>query len=391
MNDFTFQNTTKVYFGRCALDHLAKETKALGTKALLVYGGGSVKRTGTYDKVAGPLHEAGIQTFDLGGVEPNPRHTTVNRGAAICRKEGVEVVIAIGGGSSIDCAKGVAALALTEGTDDVWDLVEGKVAYPKALPIIAVVTLAATGSEMDAGAVISNIETGEKRGIGGPCVRPRVAFENPELTFTVPAYQTAAGSFDIMCHVFDTRYFTLQDQMEMLHGMQEELLRTVVKFAPIAIAEPDNYEARANLMWASSWALNSFLTSGVRMQTVLHAIEHELSAQYDITHGHGLAILAPRWMEYVLSDETAPVFARFGTHVMGVEEAGDDMATAKAAIDALATFCFETLGLSSHLADLGIDDSKFALMAQAATHGDVIHGMTDLDAADVEAIYRMCL
>ena len=144
MNDFTFQNTTKVHFGRGALEHLADEVKALGTKALLVYGGGSVKRTGTYDKVAGPLHEAGVQTFDLGGVEPNPRHTTVNRGAAICREEGVEVVIAVGGGSSIDCAKGVAALALTEGTDDVWDLVEGKVAYPKALPIIAVVTLAAT-------------------------------------------------------------------------------------------------------------------------------------------------------------------------------------------------------------------------------------------------------
>lgn len=395
MNDFSFQNTTKVLFGRDQLKNFAPEVAAAGRRTLLVYGGGSVKRCGIYDQVAGALHDAGVETFDLGGVEPNPRHTTVNRGAAIVRENGIDSVLAIGGGSAIDCAKGIAALALAE-TDDIWDIVEKRAQIGRTIPVFTVVTIAATGSEMDASAVISNMDTHIKSGFYSRAVRPRVTLENPEYTFTVPRYQTACGSIDIMSHVMDVSYFSAEDRMDMLRRVQEEIMATVYRYAPVAYAEPDNYEARANLMWASSWALNSFTTCGIRQNTVAHAMEHELSAQYDITHGHGLAILIPHWMEYMLRADgatVAPIFARFGERVLGLDPAADAATGAYAAIEALRVFFFETLGLKSRLSDLGIDDSKFALMAAAAcdAKGGKLHGLTDLYPSDVEAIYRAAL
>ncbi len=395
MNDFTFQNTTKVLFGRHQLDAFVAEVAAAGERALLVYGGGSVKRTGVYDQVAGALHAAGVQTFDLAGVEPNPRHTTVNRGAAIVRENGIDSVLAIGGGSAIDCAKGVSAL-VPAATDDVWDIVEKRVEVGDTLPVFAVVTIAATGSEMDASAVISNMDKNVKSGFYSRGVRPRAALENPEYTFTVPRYQTACGSVDIMSHVMDVSYFSAEDRMDMLRRVQEDVMATVYKYAPVAFEEPENYEARANLMWAASWALNSFTTCGIRQHTVAHAMEHELSAHYDITHGHGLAILIPHWMEHMLAQDeavVAPVFARFGERVLGLAPSGDASADARAAIAALREFFFTTLGLASRLSELGIDDEKFALMAAAAcdAKGGRLHGLTDLTAADVEAIYRAAL
>ncbi len=395
MNDFTFQNTTKVLFGRGQLAHLGEELDAAGAKrVLMVYGGGSVKRTGTYDLVHGLLDKAGISTFELSGVEPNPRHTTVNRGVEIARGNGVDAVLAVGGGSVIDCAKAVSA-TVPSGTDDVWDLVEGRIPYPEALPVFVVLTMAGTGSEMTRSAVISNLETREKRSIAGPQIRPAVVFENPELTFTVGAYQTACGSVDIMSHIFDVSYFSADGKMDMIRRVQEEVLRTVVRFAPVAIASPDDYDARANLMWASSWALNSFMTCGIRQNTVCHAIEHELSAHYDITHGLGLAIITPRWMRHVLAknpEVTAPAFARFGTRVLDVPAAEDDRIAAGRAIDALERLFFETLGLERSLSALGIDDSRFAQMAaHACRERGSLHGITDLAPRDVEEILRACL
>lgn len=395
MNDFTFQNTTKVLFGRHQLQAFAAEVASAGPRTLLVYGGGSVKRTGVYDQVSKALHDAGVETFDLGGVEPNPRHTTVNRGAAIVRENAIHSVLAIGGGSAIDCAKGVSALVPAP-TDDIWDIVEKRTQIGDTLPVFAVVTIAATGSEMDASAVISNMDKKVKSGFYSRGVRPRAALENPEYTFTVPRYQTACGSIDIMSHVLDVSYFSAEDRMDMLRRVQEELMSTVYKFAPIAFEEPENYDARANLMWAASWALNSFTTCGIRQHTVAHAMEHELSAHYDITHGHGLAILIPHWMEYMLGQDeatVAPVFARFGERVLKVAPTGNTAKDARGAIAALRTFFFETLELASRLSELGIDDSKLALMADAAcsAKGGRLHGLTDLDAADVEAIYRAAL
>ncbi|MBO6158544.1 MAG: iron-containing alcohol dehydrogenase [Firmicutes bacterium] len=390
MNDFVFQNTTKVYFGKNQLAKVPDELGRFGKNVLMVYGGGSIKRTGLYDQLMNLMQNAGLTVYELSGVEPNPRHSTVNRGARICRENHVDVVLAVGGGSTIDCSKAIAVTTLAD-TDDVWDLVERKVAYSKALPIVTVVTLAATGSEMDAGAVISNMDKNIKSGLGGPMCRPSVTFEDPELTFSVPAFQTACGSFDIMSHVLDVAYFSQQEQMDMLERIQEEVMKTVVKYAPVAIKEPDNYEARANLMWASSWALNDFMYCGVSQMTACHAMEHELSAYYDITHGLGLAILTPRWLRYILDDTTAPKIAQYGRNVFGLPASGDVMEDAKKAIDALEDFCYNKLGLESHLSRLGIGEENFEKMAESAVRGKEIRGFKTLRKEDVMAIYQMCM
>lgn len=390
MKDFVFHNKTKVYFGKNQLGHLHEEIAIFGKKVLLVYGGGSIKKIGLYGKVLTELEKAGMTVFELPGVEPNPRHATVNKGASICKKEGIDVLLAVGGGSTIDAAKGIAAAAKYDG-DDVWDLVTHKAEVKETLPIVTVLTLAATGSEMDGGCVISNMDTNEKYGYFGPDNNPDVSFLDPTNTFTVSAYQTACGSTDIMSHVFDVGYFTRQDTMDMLIRMQEEVLKTVIKFAPTAIENPDDYDARANLMWASTWALNNFLYDGLSQAAVCHAMEHELSAYYDITHGHGLAILTPRWLSYVLDEETAPRIKRFGENVFGIDASLSPMDGAKSAIRALEKFLFETLGLKSKLSDLGIDDKNFAAMAKNACGNGVLHGFTDLTPDDVEKIYKMCL
>jgi hypothetical protein len=390
MQDFIFQNKTKVYFGKDQLGHLGKEISRFGKKVLMVYGGGSIKKIGLYDKVMKELEKEGMIVFELGGLEPNPHHTTVNKGAQICKKESVDVLLAVGGGSTIDATKGIAAAAKYEG-DDVWDLVTHKASVSETLPIVTVLTLSATGSEMDGGCVISNVETNEKFGYFGPDNHPDVSFLDPSNTFTVSAYQTASGSADIMSHVFDVAYFSKQDEMDMLLRMQEEVLKTVVKYAPVAVKTPDDYEARANLMWASSWALNDFLYDGLSQATVCHAMEHELSAFYDITHGHGLAILTPRWLTYILDEETAPRIKRFGVNVLGVDATLSLMDGAKEAIRALEEFFFTTLGLKPTLTDLGIDERNFAAMAKKACRNDVLHGFTDLTPEDVEKIFRMCL
>ena len=391
MNSFIFANPTKVYFGKDQLVHLGEEVSRFGKKVLLAYGGGSIKRIGLYDKVTAELAKAGMTVFELAGVEPNPHHTTVNNGAEICKREGIDVVLAVGGGSTIDACKAIAATARYEGTDS-WDLVTGKASVKKTLPIVTVLTLAATGSEMDGGCVISNVEKNEKLGYFPPNAYPRVSFLDPTNTFTVSPYQTASGSADIMSHIFDMAYFGNSDEMDMLRRIQEEVLSTVVKFAPVAVKDGSNYEARANLMWAASWALNGFLYDGIVQDVVCHQMEHELSAFYDITHGHGLAILTPRWLAYVLNEDTAPLVKRFGERVMGVDPTLGLMDGAKASIAALEKFLFETLGLKSRLSDLGIDDRNFAAMAKKACGAKgKIESFTTLTPADIEAIFRMCL
>ena len=391
MKDFVFSNTTKVYFGRDQLGHLNEEISRFGKKVLLVYGGGSIKRIGLYDKVISELEKADMTVFELPGVEPNPHHTTVNKGAAVCKKEGIDVVLAVGGGSTIDASKAIAATAKYEG-DDCWDFVTGKAFAYDNLPLVTVLTLAATGSEMDIGGVISNVELNEKQPIFGADLRPKVSFLDPTNTYSVSAYQTASGSADIMSHIFDVAYFSTQDEMDMLLRIQEEVLKTVVKYAPKAIETPDDYEARANLMWASSWALNGFLYDGLTQATVCHMMEHELSAFYDITHGHGLAILTPRWLRYILNEETAPRIKRFGENVFGIDDSLSLMEGAEAAIKALEKFFFETLGLKSRLSDLGIDDKNFAVMAKKSCgQAGKMDGFTTLMPEDVEKIFRMCL
>lgn len=390
MNDFIFHNPDKVYFGKSHLKNLPAELKKFGSKVLLVYGGGSIKRNGLYDEIVSLCSESGLELFELSGVDPNPRHTTANKGAKICKREGIDVILAAGGGSTIDCAKGIAAAAKTP-DGDVWPLVSGGVWVRDALPLVAILTNAATGSEMDAWAVISNMETNEKIGLGGDALIPRVAFENPEYSFTLPEYQTACGAFDIFNHVLDNYYLAGDATFDLLLEMQEAVMRTVVKWAPIAMKEPTNYEARANLMWASSMALNTILDGGTVHDCACHAMEHELSAYYDITHGHGLAILTPRRLSYILDEGSAPAIYRFGRTVFGVEDGLEPMAGANKAIEACSKFCFETLGLKPKLSDLGIDSTHFKAMASHACAGGVITGLRSLEPSDVEKIYGMCL
>lgn len=390
MNDFIFHNPDKVYFGKNQMGHLPEELLKFGKKVLLVYGGGSIKKNGLYDTVTELMKENGIEVFELAGVEPNPRHSTANKGAAICKKEKIDVILAVGGGSTIDCAKGVAAAALTE-DGDVWPLVSGGTWVMQALPVVAVLTNAATGSEMDAWAVISNMDTNEKIGLGGDALIPRVAFENPEYSYSLPTYQTACGAFDIFNHVLDNYYLAGDATFDMVLELQETVMRAVVKWTPVAMKEPENYEARANLMWASSMALNSILDAGTVHGCACHAMEHELSAYYDITHGHGLAILTPRWLTYILNENTASAIYRLGTKVFGVEEGLEAMDGAKKAITAVSDFCFKTLGLKETLSELDIDDTHFKDMAEHACMGGVITGPVNLVPEDVEKIYQMCL
>lgn len=390
MNDFIFHNPDKVYFGKDQIQHLPDELLALGKKVLLVYGGGSIKKNGLYDTVTKLVKEADIELFELSGVEPNPRHTTVNKGAAMCKENDIDVILAVGGGSTIDCSKGIAAAAKTS-DGDVWPLVENGVWVTDALPVVAVLTNAATGSEMDAWGVISNMDKNMKIGMGGSALIPKVAFENPEYSYSLPKYQTACGAFDIFNHVLDNYYLAGDATFDLILEFQEAVMRNVVKWTPIALKEPENYEARANLMWASSMALNTVLDAGTVHACACHMMEHELSAFYDITHGHGLAIITPRWLTYILNDDTAPAIYRLGTNVFGVEKGLDPVQGAKKAIDAVNDFAFNTLGLESKLSNLGIDEKHFDEMAQHACGNDVLPGIRSLDKNDIKKIYEMCL
>lgn len=388
MNDFTYYIPTKIHFGKDALDHLGSEAVNYGKKVLLTYGRGSIKKNGIYDKVVEELKNAEMEIFELPGIEPNPRIESVREGVDICKKEGIDLIIAIGGGSTIDATKFIAAGAKVD--FDPWLFISEDREIPDALPIFAVLTLAATGSEMDTGGVITNLETNEKRAAGAEVMRPKVSFLNPEFTYSVSAYQTACGSADILSHLFEI-YFNNNDSMYMLDQMMEALMKTVIKYAPRAIENPEDYEARANLMWASSWAINGFLSKTSPKAWSCHPMEHELSAFYDITHGLGLAILTPRWMEYILDEDTVGKFVDYGVNVFGLDKSDNEFAIAKKAIDKTAEFFFETLGLDDTLTKIGIDESKFDLMAQKACSNSSIKGYKELKPEDVKEIYKMCL
>lgn len=393
MNDFQFQNTTKVYFGKNQLEHLHEEVLKYGDKVLVAHGGEFIKNSPMYSRVIDELQSNGITIYELGEVEPNPRHTTVNKGVAICREHGIQTVLAIGGGSTIDCCKAIAATTLSK-TDNIWDLVEGKASWKDALAVIAIPTIASTGSEMDKSCVIANIEKGIKSGINGETIRPKVAFLDPTNTYTVPARQTACGGFDIMAHLFDMNYFVNCERYPLQYNVVETLLKTVREQLPIAVKEPENYTARATILWAASWALNSFCTSGYKTQAQLHALE-QFSSSYDLTHGLALAIITPKWMKYLLDrDKTVSEdFARFGVNVMNVEKHEDKVKVAYQAINALQAFIKDELGLPVHLSEIGIDDSKFDEMKVKACYGkeSLLNAYRPLTQQDCLNIYRMCL
>ena len=392
MNDFIFQNTTKVYFGQNQLKHLHEEVLRFGDKILIAHGGEFIKNSSLYSRVINELQSHHITVYELGAVEPNPRHTTVNRGVKICKENGIPTVLAIGGGSTIDCCKAIAATTLSK-TDNIWDLVEGK-EWNQALAVIAMPTIASTGSEMDKSCVIANVELGVKKGIHGEAIRPKVAFLDPTNTMTVPPFQTACGGFDIMAHMLDMNYFVNAQKYPLQFNVVETLLKTVRQQLPIAVQEPENCEARATMLWAASWSLNSFCTSGFQTQPSLHTLE-QFSATYDMTHGLALAIIMPQWMKYLLDrDETViDDFARFGVNVMGIEASDNKKIDAYQTIKALQSFVQDELGLPMFLSQLKIDDTKFKEMAVKACGGQEIisRAYRPLTQEDCFNIYKMCL
>lgn len=387
MNSFTYEIPTKVYFGKDNLEHLGAELKKFGKRVLLTYGGGSIKKIGLYDKVVKEIKRAGLELFEMDGIEPNPKIGSVRRGADICKKEKIDVLLAVGGGSVLDATKFIGAGALYGG--DPWDLSTGKAKITGCIPIITILTLSATGSEMDAGGVISNPETQDKLGMFSSYLLPKVSFLDPENTFTVNAYQTACGAADIISHIFEV-YFNMDKDLYMLDTVMEGLLKTVIKFAPVAIKHPNDYEARANLMWASSWAINGFVNGGKEQEWTCHPIEHEVSAIYDITHGLGLAIITPRWLEYCLSEKTVSKYVQFGINVFGIDSRLEPMDIAKTAINMLSDFLFKTLGLNSTFMQIGLGEENFDLMAKKACNGSVLSGFVPLNEAAIKKILIMC-
>ena len=381
MNDYEYHVPTDIRFGRGKVDCLAEEIAKCGKKVLLVYGGGSIKKNGIYSKVYEVLED--FEIYELPGIEPNPKLGSVRKGSEICKKYGIEAILAVGGGSTIDASKHIACAAFYDG--DPWDLVLDRSKVTGALPIFTVLTISATGSEMNPGAVISNEETKEKLEINHPLLYPTLSVCDPSYQFSLPAKQTAAGTVDIFSHILE-QYFQPNDGAFITDRLSEAALKTCIKYGPIALTKPDDYEARSNLMWTGSIALNHLFTFGKGGGWSVHPIEHELSAFYDLTHGVGLAILTPAWMKYVLSDTTVKRFAMYARNVWDVSDE-DDRGAANAGIFMTERF-FKELGMPSKLSEVGIDDSKFKEMAAEAvrTSSLVTRAYVKLDASDVEAI-----
>lgn len=386
MQNFRFHAPTEILFGSNQVKHLPELMRPYGKTVLLAYGGGSIKRNGIYKQVIAALSDFQVVEFD--NIEPNPRLTTVERGIKLCKDNNVDMILAVGGGSVIDCAKVVGAGFYHEG--DAWDVVADSSKITNSLPIFSVLTLAGTGSEMNAGAVITNTDLNIKKGTGHPSMAPKASVIDPNYLMSLPAYQTAAGSVDIFSHILEN-YFKAEENAYVNDRIAEAILKTVIKFAPIAIEEPTNYIARANLAWASSLALNGITGSGKSGAWAVHPIEHELSAYYDLTHGVGLAILTPSWMRYTINDTNLNKYVEYGINVFGINPSLPKTEIADQAIDATEAF-FASLKIPMKLSDVDIDDTHFEAMAKGAVKIGKLHlAAVPLDEDDVLEILRLSL
>ena len=390
MKDFVFNVNTKILFGKKSVEKIGRELKDRGVKhVLFCYGGGSIKSNGLYDRIVSILKEEGIDFCELSGIKPNPRIESVREGVKISRENNVDFILAVGGGSTIDCAKAIAAGIHYEG--DPWDLVINKATIKAATPIGAVLTLAATGSEMDPFSVITNPETKEKLGFSSELVLPVFAVMDPTVTYTLPQKQTMAGIADIMSHTMEN-YFSKEEDCFLQDKFAEGILKTCIKYARVLKEAPENYEARANVMWASSWAINGLISTGKATSWTVHPIEHELSAHYDITHGVGLALLTPAFLTHILSDKTVNKISEFAYNVFDIEPTEDKFKDAQKGIDALYNF-FKEMDIPMSLRELSIDDSLFEEMAEHALGVSTIEtkSYVSLTKEDIVEIYRKAL
>ncbi|MFJ8462162.1 iron-containing alcohol dehydrogenase [Lysinibacillus xylanilyticus] len=387
MDSFTFYNPVKLHFGEDALEKLPREIAQYGKKVLVVYGGGSVKKNGVYNAVIEKLHEADKTIFELSGVEPNPRVETARLGIDICKREGIDLVLAVGGGSVIDCSKLIVAGAKYDG--DAWDIVKRKVFVQDALPLGTVLTLAATGSEMNSGSVITNAATEEKLSWGSPAAFPKFSILNPVYTVTVPKDHTVYGIVDMMSHVFE-QYFHSTTNTPITDEMCEGVLRTVITTAPKLLGDLENIQLRETILLAGTIGLNGFLSIGSRGDWASHNIEHAVSAVYDIPHAGGLAILQPHWMRLSVSVNPER-FAGLATRVFGVDATGKSPEeVAYEGINRISSF-WTSLGAPSRFADYDIDDSKFDQIVEHAMQNGPFGNFIKLQEEDVRTILQNSL
>lgn len=391
MNNFTFYSPTYFVFGKEEENNVGGYVKRFhGTKVLIHYGGGSVVRSGLLDRVKASLEKEGLSYVELGGVKPNPRSGLVYEGIELCRKEKVDFVLAVGGGSTIDSAKAIAAGTVYDG--DFWDFYMGK-PVTEALPVGTILTIAAAGSEGSPDSVITKEEGMFKRGASGEAYRPAFSILNPELTQTLPPYQTACGITDIMAHLFE-RYFTNTADVEVTDRMIEGLLMTMIHEAPKVIANPDDYQARANIMWAGMIAHNNCCGVGRDQDWASHDLEHELSALYDCAHGAGLAVVFPAWMEYNMKHDVMR-FAQVANRVWGCAmDFQHPEITAKAGIAAFRTF-LKSIGMPQTMQELGGKEEDIPYLAHTAAYGNgnngTLGGFVVLQEEDMANIYRLML
>ncbi len=392
MQNFDYMTPTRLIFGRGSIAKLPevmmqipKKTEHFDFRVLLTYGGGSIKKLGLYNRVKELLAEiANVEIFELPGIQPNPKYDpSVLEGVRICKEQQIDVILAVGGGSVLDCSKAIAVGAKYDG--DPWDLITYKVKAQKALPIVDILTLAATGSEYDCGAVISRTETNDKVGYIEPLTFPVCSILDPVYTFSVSKKQTAAGCADAMNHTME-QYF-VADATLLNDGFCESMLRSLIENARKCLANPEDYTARAEMMLCCTYGCNGILSLGnSHSGWPCHAIEHALSAYYDITHGEGLAIITPRWMSHILSDKTLDRFVKYGINVFGIDASLPKQEIAEKAIDATYAF-FESIGIPMHLREVGIDDSRIDEMAHHIAVNEGLENayapLTELDIREI--------
>ena len=387
MQNFTYCTPTKLIFGKNSIEKLPDILRPLGKKVLLTYGGGSIKKIGLYDEVKRLLSD--FDVYELAGIEPNPKYTTsVLGGVKICKEQGIDVVLAVGGGSVLDCSKAICAGSLYDG--EPWDLITYKAKAKAALPLVDILTLAATGSEYDCGCVISRTETNDKVAYLDELLFPTASILDPRYTFSVSKKQTAAGAADAINHIIE-QYFCEHHSI-LTDGMCESAIKSLIENAEIALNDPENYDARGEFMVDCSLACNNILSIGNSPSGwPCHGMEHALSAYYDITHGEGLAILTPRWMQHILNEKTIERFVSFGTHIFEIDPTLPEKEIADKTIKATYEL-FESFGMPMHLKDVGIDEARLGEMAHHVAENEGLdNAWAPLSESDILDIFKASL
>jgi alcohol dehydrogenase YqhD (iron-dependent ADH family) len=389
MENFEFCNPTRILFGRSAEEKVGEQVSLYSQKILLLFGGGSIKASGLYDKVTASLQKAGVSWIELGGVQPNPRLSLVYDGIKLCKEHRVGLILAVGGGSVIDSAKAIAMGGVIEG--DVWDFFIGKGVPAKALPVATILTFPASGSEASTSSVITNERGWLKRSADSELLFPRFSILNPELSFTLPKFQVACGVADIMAHLME-RYFTNVSHVVYTDRLLEASMKTLINEAQLVLDNSQDYDAWSEIMWVGTIAHNSLLNTGRVADWASHAIEHEISGIYNVAHGAGLAVVFPAWMKYVLKHDLNR-FVQWSVRVWNVDmDVFNSEAVARAGISKMEAF-FHSFGLGNKLVDLGIQDDRIDEMADKCTYGNTktIGNFVELDREDIQKILRLAI